>query len=81
MVSSLNGTFFLKAMDALGKYKDAQFMGELFIKIIEEVGIDSCVQIIMDNAHVCKVVGMIVETNNPRVFSFWTPFNANLLIV
>ena len=71
---------FLKAVDALGKYKDAQFMGDLFIKIIE-VGVDSCVQIITDNAPVCKVVGMIVETKYRQVFSFWTPFIANLLIV
>ena len=44
MVSSQNGPVFLKAVDALGKYKDAHFMGELFIKTIEEVGVDSCVQ-------------------------------------
>ena len=81
MVSSQNGPVFLKAVDALGKYKDAHFMGELFIKTIEEVGVDSCVQIITDNALVCKVVGMIVETKYPQVFSFWTPFIANLLIV
>ena len=81
MVSSQNGPVFLKAVDALGKYKDAHFMGELFIKIIEEVGVDSCVQIITDNAPVCKVAGMIVETKYPQVFSFWTPFIANLPIV
>ena len=76
MVSSQNGLVFLKAVDALGKYKDAHFMGELFIKIIEEVGVDSCVQIITDtdNAPVCKVIGMIVETKYPHVFSFMTPF-------
>ena len=32
MVSSQNGPVFLKTVDALGKYKDAHFMGELFIK-------------------------------------------------
>ena len=52
MVSSLNGPVFLKSVDALGQYKDAQYMGELFIKIIEDVGVDSCVQIITDNAPV-----------------------------
>ena len=81
MVSSQNGPVFLKVVDALGKYKDAHFMGELFIKIIEEVGADSFVQIITDNALVCKVAGMIVETKYPQLFSFWTPFIANLLIV
>ena len=80
MVSSPNGSMFLKAADALGKYKDAQFMGELFIEIIEGAA-DSCVQIITDNAHVCKADGMIVQTKYPQIFSFWTPFIANLLIV
>ena len=61
MVSSLNGLVFLKSVDTLGQYKDAQYMGELFIKVIEDVGVDSCVQIIIDNAPVCKAAVMIVE--------------------
>ena len=52
MVSSHNGSVLLKAVDSLEKYKDAQYMGELFIKVIEEVGVDNCVQIITDNAPV-----------------------------
>jgi len=50
MVSSLNGPVFLKSVDALGQYKDAQYICELFIKVIEDVGVDSCVKIITDNA-------------------------------
>ena len=71
MVSSQNGPLFLKAVDALGEYKDAQFMSDLFIKTIEEVGVDSCVQIITDNAPVCKAAGMIVEAKYPQVCSFF----------
>jgi hypothetical protein len=71
MVSSLNGSICLKAVDALGKYKDAQYMGELFIKVIEDVDVDSCVQIITDHAPVCKVVGMIVQAKYPQIF--WMP--------
>ena len=40
-------------------------MGELFIKVIEEVGVDYCVIIIVDNAPVCKADGMIVEVKYP----------------
>ncbi len=65
MVSSLNGPVFLKAVDALGKYKDAEYMGDLFIKIIEDVGVDTVLQIITNNAPVCKVAGMIVEAKYP----------------
>ena len=43
-------------------------MGELFIKVMKDVGVDSCVQIITDNALVCKAAGMIVEAKYPQVF-------------
>ena len=68
MVSSLNGPVFRKAVDTLGEYKDAQFMGELFIKVVEDVGVESCVQIITDNAPVCKAAGMIVEAKYHKCF-------------
>jgi hypothetical protein len=71
VASSLNGPVFLKAVNALGKYKDAHYMGEEFIKVIEDVGVDSYVQIIVDNARVCKATGMVVEAKYPQVF--WTP--------
>lgn len=71
MVSSLNGIVLLKVVDALGIYKYAEYMGKLFIKVIEDVGIDSCVQIIADNAYVCKVFGMIVESKYAQIF--WMP--------
>ena len=43
----------------------------MFIKVIEDVGVDSCVQIITNNALVCKAVGMIVEAKYPQIF--WIP--------
>ena len=68
MVSSLNGPILLKLVDAFAQYKDAQYMGELFIKVIENVGVDSFVQIITDNAPVCKAVGEMVQAKYPQVF-------------
>jgi hypothetical protein len=47
---------------SLGKFKDAKYMGELFIKVIKDAGVDCCVQIITENAPICKAVGMIMET-------------------
>ena len=35
MVSSLSDPVFMKTVDTLGEYKDAQFIGELFIKVIK----------------------------------------------
>ena len=56
-------------------------MSELFIKVIEDVGVESCVQIIMNNTPVCNAADMIVEAKYPSVFSFWTPCIANFLIL
>ena len=78
MASSQNELVFLKGVDSLGKYMDAQYMDE-FIKVIEEIGVDSCVQIITDNAPVYKAAGMIVVTKYPQVFSFMAPFIVNVL--
>ena len=47
-------------------------MGELYIKVIEDAGIEACVQIITNNVPVCKVVHMIVEAKYPQIF--WTPY-------
>lgn len=46
-------------------------MGELFVKVIEDRGVDSCVQIITYNAPICKAAGMLVEVRYPQIF--WTP--------
>lgn len=67
-MSSFNQLVFLKAVHALGKYKDLQYISELFIKVIEDVGVDSRVQIIIDNAPICKVVDMIVEAKYHKYF-------------
>ena len=55
-------------------------MGELFINVIENVGVESCVQITMDNAPVCKVAGMIVEAKYPHYLDFHI-FSFELLVV
>ena len=67
-MSSLNGPVFLKSVDAVGQYNDAHYMSELFIIVIEDVGVDSCVQIITDNAPVCKAADMIMEAKYPKYF-------------
>ena len=43
-------------------------MVELFIKVIENVGVDSFVQFIIDNEPIWKVVGLIMETKYSQLF-------------
>ena len=44
-------------------------MGELFIKVIEDVGVDSSIQIMTDNAPICKATDMNVEAKYPTNIS------------
>ena len=48
-------------MDSFRKYRDAQYMVELFIKLIEYVGVEFSVQTITDNIPIC----MHVEAKYP----------------
>ena len=62
---------FLKAVDCEGEQKDAQFIADILIEAIEFVGVENVVQVIMDNAKVCKAAGLIVEGKYQHIF--WTP--------
>eukprot|EP00253_Pinus_taeda_P014332 PITA_14332 len=62
---------FLKAVDCSGIEKDASFIFAILIDAIESVGPHKVVQVITDNAHVCKVAGLIVEGQYDHIF--WTP--------
>jgi len=58
-----SGPMFLKSVDASDEIKDKDFI-LLF-------GPNNMVQIITDNAVVCKVVGMLIELEFPSIY--WTP--------
>ncbi|KAI5425240.1 hypothetical protein KIW84_031154 [Lathyrus oleraceus] len=65
------GPMFLKAIDGTGEYKDKHYIAILILHTIEKVRAENVVQIITDNALVCKDVGSIVEGTYPHIF--WTP--------
>ncbi|XP_054781912.1 uncharacterized protein LOC129289127 [Prosopis cineraria] len=58
------------AIDATSKYKDRFYMADLIKKVVEEVGPHKVVQVITDNAPVCKSAGKMVEDEYPHIF--WT---------
>jgi len=57
---------FLKAIDCSNEIKDKDFIAKHMREVIMEVGHSNIVQIVMDNAAVCKAVGLIIEAE----FSF-----------
>ncbi|XP_054793744.1 uncharacterized protein LOC129299303 [Prosopis cineraria] len=62
---------FLKAIDGSKEHKDRFYMAELMREVIEGVKPHNVVQIITDNAAVCKAAGKLIEADYPRIF--WTP--------
>eukprot|EP01018_Ginkgo_biloba_P002712 Gb_02256 [translate_table: standard] len=65
------GLMFLNVVDCNGELKDATFIANILIDAIESVGPLNVVQVITDNARVCKAVGLLVETRYDNIF--WTP--------
>ncbi|XP_073151853.1 uncharacterized protein [Henckelia pumila] len=66
-----SGPMFLKAVNCEGEYKDKLFISKLLINAINEVGHQNVVQVVIDNASVCKAAGLLVEAKYPHIF--WTP--------
>ncbi|RZB86618.1 hypothetical protein D0Y65_026610 [Glycine soja] len=54
MAISEEGPMFLKAIDGSKEYKDKHYMFDLLKDVIKEVGPQNVVQVIIDNAPVCK---------------------------
>eukprot|EP01018_Ginkgo_biloba_P023290 Gb_03498 [translate_table: standard] len=65
------GSMFLNAVDCNGELKDATFIANILIDAIESVGPSNVVQVITDNARVCKAAGLLVEARYDNIF--WTP--------
>ncbi|XP_074346948.1 uncharacterized protein LOC141685763 [Apium graveolens] len=63
--------FFLGAVNCEGELKDKFHITNFIKEVILEVGPQNVVQVITDNAPVCKAAGMIIETQYPHIF--WTP--------
>jgi hypothetical protein len=68
---------FLKAVDTGGETKDIVYIARQLIDCIREVGADSVIQVVIDNAVVCKATGRLVE----QEFSWikWTPCTPHCL--
>ncbi|XP_059623108.1 uncharacterized protein LOC132266271 [Cornus florida] len=77
MAMSVNGPMFLKAVNCEGEFKDKFFILELIKEPIQEVGPDNVVQVITNNAPVCRSAGLLVEVQFPKVF--WTPYVVHTL--
>ena len=71
MAASSRGSMFVKAIDASGNTKDAEYVANLFVQTINDLGEANVVQIVTDNASNYKAAGLTIEAKYPHVF--WTP--------
>ncbi|XP_020250668.1 uncharacterized protein LOC109828045 [Asparagus officinalis] len=71
MAVTEDGTMFLNAVNAEGRTKNMDYIADILLKAIEEVGPHNVVQVITDNAPICKSAGGIVQGRHPHIF--WTP--------
>ncbi|XP_027922790.1 uncharacterized protein LOC114180686 [Vigna unguiculata] len=71
MAVNESGPMFLKSIDGSGEIKDKDFIAKHMRDVIMEVGSKNVVQIITDNAVVCKAAGMLIEAEFPSIY--WTP--------
>ncbi|KAH1199413.1 hypothetical protein GmHk_18G052779 [Glycine max] len=71
MVVTESGPMFLKAIDCSNEIKDKDFIAKHMREVIMEVGHSNVVQIVTDNATVCKAEGLIIEAEFPSIY--WTP--------
>jgi hypothetical protein len=71
MAASESGPMFLKAINCEGEFKDKFHIANLLTNCIQEIGPENVVQVVTDNAPVCKSAGALVEGAFPHIF--WTP--------
>ncbi|KAK2635563.1 hypothetical protein Ddye_030355 [Dipteronia dyeriana] len=71
LVNNLYGTVFLKSVDASDVVKDATLLFELLDSVVEDVGEDLVIQVVMDNASNYKKAGEMLMKKRTRLW--WTP--------
>ncbi|PKU70918.1 hypothetical protein MA16_Dca021037 [Dendrobium catenatum] len=71
MVVTKNYPMFIKAVNCEEEYKDKHLIVNLIKEIIVMIGPSNVVQVITDNAPVCRAAGLLVEQTYPHIF--WTP--------
>ncbi|XLU21034.1 hypothetical protein S245_057100, partial [Arachis hypogaea] len=71
MAITESGPMFLKAVDCSDEIRDKDYVAKQIRDVIREVGLSNVVQIVTDNAPVCKAAGLLIEAEFPSVF--WTP--------
>ncbi|XP_028064968.1 uncharacterized protein LOC114268068 [Camellia sinensis] len=71
MAASVGGAMFVKAIDASGNIKYANYVANIFLLVIEEIRKENIVQIVTNNGPNFKAAELTIENKHPHIF--WTP--------
>ncbi|KAL5727183.1 hypothetical protein ACHQM5_000407 [Ranunculus cassubicifolius] len=77
LVSSPSGTFFHKSVDASNCFKNTKCLADLFDSVIQDLGPENVVQVVMDSALNYVGVGSYIMQNYSTIFC--TPCASNCL--
>ncbi|XP_076892310.1 uncharacterized protein LOC143544012 [Bidens hawaiensis] len=77
MATSGNGPLFIKEVNCFGEYKDKFFISNLMKEVINEIGHENVMQVITDNASVCKAAGELIMSEFPHIY--WTLYAVHTL--
>ncbi|XP_031254301.1 uncharacterized protein LOC116112286 [Pistacia vera] len=77
LVNSPSGTVFLKSIDTSEFIKNAQKMFELLDSVVEEIGEEHVVQVVIDGASNYVAAGRMLEKKRRKLF--WSPCVAHCL--
>ena len=68
MIVSPRGDTFVRGVDSAGSIKSGSYIADVIATVIEDVGAQNVVQVVMDNAKNCKNAGRILKRRYPHVF-------------
>lgn len=77
LVVSPDGPVFEAVVDTSGEEKNAQYIADEFIKVIERVGSEKVIQVITDSAAACKAAGKLITERYPHIT--WTACASHVL--
>ncbi|XP_010462861.1 PREDICTED: uncharacterized protein LOC104743486 [Camelina sativa] len=71
LAANESGPMMLRAINTHGETKTGEMIAELIIDCIKEVGHESVIQVVTDNAANCVKAGSLISAKYPTIF--WTP--------
>ena len=63
------GETFIKSIDSFGAIKSGAYIANALVNVIEEVGPQHVIQVMMDNAKNCKNVGALITRQFPQIYA------------